>query len=98
VNSASTGAFRVICFAAARWVSKPRPLSPCLLVEMPEAARIMGKRDYRSKLKKLGLEKIQSIARGNGKKSGRAKKAEANHERENDMRQLHGEAKDRDGL
>jgi hypothetical protein len=58
VNSASTGAFRVICFAAARWVSKPRPLSPCLLVEMPEAARIMGKRDYRSKLKELGLEKI----------------------------------------
>jgi hypothetical protein len=34
-----------------------------------------GKRDYRSKLKKLGLKKIQWIARENGKKSGRPKKS-----------------------
>jgi hypothetical protein len=33
----------------------------------------MGKRGYRSKLENLGMERIQAIARENGKKGGRPK-------------------------
>jgi hypothetical protein len=41
--------------------------------EISEAASTMGKRGYRFKLEKLGVERIQAIARENGKKGGRPK-------------------------
>ena len=34
----------------------------------------LGKRSYRSRLKRLGLERIQEIARENGRKGGRPRK------------------------
>jgi len=33
----------------------------------------MGKRSYRARLKRFGLERLQEIARENGKKGGRPK-------------------------
>ncbi len=33
----------------------------------------LGKRSYRARVKRLGLERIQEIARENGKKGGRPK-------------------------
>jgi len=33
----------------------------------------LGKRSYKARLKRLGLERIQEIARENGKKGGRPK-------------------------
>lgn len=33
----------------------------------------MGKRSYKSRLERLGLERLQEIARENGKKGGRPK-------------------------
>ena len=33
----------------------------------------LGKRSYRSRLERLGLERLQEIARENGKKGGRPK-------------------------
>jgi hypothetical protein len=41
--------------------------------EISEAASTMGKRGYRFKVEKLGVERIQAIARENGKKGGRPK-------------------------
>jgi hypothetical protein len=34
----------------------------------------LGKRSYKARLERLGLERIQQIARENGKKGGRPKK------------------------
>ena len=39
-----------------------------------EAASLMGKRSYRARLKRLGIERIREIARENGKKGGRPPK------------------------
>jgi hypothetical protein len=39
-----------------------------------EAARVMGKRSYASRLERLGIQRIREIARENGKKGGRPKK------------------------
>ena len=36
-----------------------------------QAASLMGKRSYRARLERLGIERIQEIARENGKKGGR---------------------------
>ena len=36
-----------------------------------EAASTMGRRSYRARLARFGLERIQEIARENGKKGGR---------------------------
>ena len=38
-----------------------------------DAASLMGKRSYRARLERLGLERLQEIARENGKKGGRPK-------------------------
>ncbi len=38
-----------------------------------KAASLMGKRSYKTRLERLGLEKLQEIARENGKKGGRPK-------------------------
>jgi hypothetical protein len=39
-----------------------------------EAASLMGKRSYRARLERLGIERIREIARENGKKGGRPPK------------------------
>jgi len=36
-----------------------------------KAASLMGKRSYRARLERLGIERIREIARQNGKKGGR---------------------------
>jgi hypothetical protein len=36
-----------------------------------EAASLMGKRSYRARLERLGIERIREIARQNGRKGGR---------------------------
>lgn len=36
-----------------------------------EAASILGKRSYRARLERFGIERIRKIARENGKKGGR---------------------------
>ena len=38
-----------------------------------EAASLMGRRSYTVRLKRFGLERLQEIARENGKKGGRPK-------------------------
>ncbi len=45
-----------------------------------EAASWMGRKSYRVRLERLGLERIQEIARENGKKGGRPKKSVAKGE------------------
>ena len=39
-----------------------------------EAASLMGKRSYKERLARFGLERLQEIARENGKKGGRPKR------------------------
>jgi len=39
-----------------------------------EAASTLGKRSYRVRLERLGIERIREIARENGKKGGRPPK------------------------
>lgn len=39
-----------------------------------ELGRWLGKRSYRARLKRLGLKRIQQIARENGQKGGRPPK------------------------
>jgi hypothetical protein len=41
-----------------------------------EAASLMGKRSYRARVKRLGIERIREIARQNGKKGGRPPKGD----------------------
>lgn len=42
-----------------------------------EAASILGKRSYRVRLERFGIERIREIARENGKKGGRPKNGES---------------------
>ena len=39
-----------------------------------EAASLMGKRSYRARVERFGIERIREIARENGKKGGRPPK------------------------
>jgi hypothetical protein len=41
--------------------------------QISEAASAMGRRSYRARLERFGLERLQEIARENGKKGGRPK-------------------------
>lgn len=41
--------------------------------EIQQFASWLGKRSYRARLERLGLERIQEIARANGQKGGRPK-------------------------
>jgi hypothetical protein len=41
-----------------------------------KAASLMGKRSYRARVKRLGIERIREIARENGKKGGRPPKGD----------------------
>ena len=43
--------------------------------KISEAASLMGKRSYAARLERLGIERIREVARENGKKGGRPKKA-----------------------
>ncbi len=43
---------------------------------LSEAASLMGKRSYRARLNRLGIERIRAIARENGKLGGRPPKRE----------------------
>ena len=38
-----------------------------------KAASVLGRRSYQARLERLGLERLQEIARENGKKGGRPK-------------------------
>ena len=42
----------------------------------------LGKRSYKARLERLGLERLQEIARENGKKGGRPRKATIQPRRE----------------
>jgi hypothetical protein len=39
-----------------------------------EAGRLLGRRSYRIRLERLGIERLRAIARANGKKGGRPPK------------------------
>ncbi len=41
--------------------------------QLSKAASYMGKRSYQVRLERFGLERLQQIARENGKKGGRPK-------------------------
>jgi len=45
-------------------------------VSLREAARLLGRRSYEARLKRLGIERIREIARENGKEGGRPRKGE----------------------
>jgi hypothetical protein len=47
--------------------------------QLSEAASVLGRRGYKTKLEKLGLEKIQKTARVNGKLGGRPKGSRNRH-------------------
>lgn len=46
--------------------------------QISSAASTLGKRSYKARLKRLGLERLQEIARENGKLGGRPKGATKN--------------------
>jgi hypothetical protein len=46
-----------------------------------KAASLMGKRSYRARLERLGIERIRAIARENGKLGGRPPKEGKHNER-----------------
>lgn len=41
--------------------------------ETSQAAALLGKKSYKARVERFGLERIQEIARENGKKGGRPK-------------------------
>jgi hypothetical protein len=43
--------------------------------QLSEAASLLGKRSYQSRLRRFGLERVREIARENGKLGGRPRKA-----------------------
>ena len=45
--------------------------------EIKQFASWLGKRGYRSRLEKYGIERVREIARENGKLGGRPKKSES---------------------
>lgn len=45
--------------------------------QLSEAARAMGRKSYRARLDRFGIERLQEIARENGKKGGRPAKQAA---------------------
>ena len=42
--------------------------------QLSEAGRALGRRSYRARLKRFGLERLQEIARQNGRRGGRPRK------------------------
>ena len=47
--------------------------------QVSQAASLMGKRSYRARLERLGIERIREIARENGKLGGRPPKKGKHH-------------------
>jgi hypothetical protein len=45
--------------------------------QLSEAASMMGKRSYQTRLRKFGIERLRAIARQNGKLGGRPPKRKA---------------------
>lgn len=41
-----------------------------------EAARLLGRRSYRTRLERFGIERLREIARENGKRGGRPRKSQ----------------------
>ena len=50
--------------------------------QVSKAASYMGKRSYQVRLERFGLERLQQIARENGKKGGRPKRSGKQKKRE----------------
>jgi hypothetical protein len=50
--------------------------SPISKEERVAFARWLGRRSYEARLERLGLPRLQAIARANGKKGGRPRKAD----------------------
>ncbi len=48
---------------------------------LSQAASLMGKRSYKARLERLGIERIRAIARENGKLGGRPPKQKSGGER-----------------
>lgn len=46
-------------------------------IELRKFTSWLGKRSYRARLERLGIERIRKIARENGKRGGRPKKGES---------------------
>ena len=46
-----------------------------------KAASLMGKRGYKARLERFGIERLQEIARENGRLGGRPKKTEKQQEK-----------------
>lgn len=46
-----------------------------------QAASMLGKRSYKARLKRFGLERLQAIARKNGKQGGRPPKSKVKGKR-----------------
>jgi len=44
--------------------------------ELKQFTSWLGKRSYKARLERLGIERLQEIARENGKRGGRPKKSE----------------------
>lgn len=51
--------------------------------QIHEVASWMGRRGYRVRLEKYGIERIREIARSNGRKGGRPRKLRPTEERGN---------------
>ena len=51
-------------------------------LQVSKAASYMGKRSYQVRLERFGLERLQQIARENGKKGGRPKGSSKKKKRE----------------
>ena len=47
------------------------------LTELRKFTSWLGRRSYRARLERFGIERIRKIARENGKKGGRPKKGES---------------------
>jgi hypothetical protein len=52
--------------------------------QISEAASALGKRSYKVRLKRFGLERLQEIARENGKLGGRPKSDGKGHSKKGD--------------
>ena len=54
-------------------------------VAASKAASLMGKRSYKARLERFGLERLQEIARENGKMGGRPKGSSKKQDKEGDQ-------------
>jgi hypothetical protein len=62
-----------LCFAGLQNKPKQFRIRPVKKSDLQQFTSWLGKRSYKARLERLGLEQIQAIARENGKKGGRPK-------------------------